>query len=453
MLCCLAALALVAGAALYLRNTHAAARDKVHQDFADRNRLAAELAGNALTSSDATTRPEAERSFAGPASALGDTIADLHSGIAWAVVLRADGSTVAADPPAMTAQAAALAASPSFALAVKTDRLTLGDVVVEPAGTAVHFFQPFQATDGPRVLIMPAPIEQVTAVMSNTLDVTARHAYVVDADNDIIASSGTEAPGTPLPRLALAGSAGDAQQGVAGGDYYLSVPVPGTSWRLVLITSEEKLLAPLYAGERAAWQLFGALTAAIAAVVMIGVVAVISLSRLAHARAHDTLTGLPSRSLFIDRLEAVITEQRRRPSGPTAALFIDLDGFKPVNDRYGHAVGDALLKAVAGRLLESMRPGDYVSRFGGDEFLILCKDLRTDSDAQAVAERIRQYVAEPFDIGGHRLCIGTSIGIALLDDHAEDAVSLIHNADLAMYEAKRTGKGRIERFTPEMANA
>ncbi len=453
MLCCLAALTLVAGVGLYLSNIHAAGREKVHQDFADRNRLAARLAGDTLTSSDATTRPEAERLYAGPASTLADTIEDAHAGIDWAVVLRADGSLVAADPPAMRAEAAELAASGSFALAVRADRLTLGDVDVEPTGTAVHIFQPFRGSDGPRVLVMPAPVEQVTTVLASVLDVTAARAYVVDAHNKIIMSSGTETAGQPLPPLALAGSAGDTPQGVAGGDYYLSNPVPGSSWRVILVTSEEKLLAPLYAGERAGWKLFGALTAAIALLVLIGVVAVTSLFRLAHARAHDPLTGLPARSLFVDRVETAIAEQRRRPTGPTAALFIDLDGFKPVNDTYGHAVGDALLKAVAGRLLESMRPGDHVSRFGGDEFLILCKGLRAEADARAVAERIRQYVAEPFDIGGRRLHIGTSIGIALLDEHADDAMALIHHADLAMYQAKRNGKGRIESFTPDMASA
>ena len=444
MVCCLAALTLVIGFGFYLNDIQTAAREKVHQDYADRSRLVAGLVGDTLGSSDTTARSEAERLFAGPESALDDSIADLHAGLAWAVVLRADGSLIAADPPSMAAKAPALATGSSFAQAVKADRLTLGDVTVEPTGTTVHLFQPFKGTDGPRVLVMPAPIEQVTPVLAGVLEVTADHAYVVDAQDNVITSSGKETVGEQRPALAQAGSPGVN---------YLTTPIPSTTWRVILMTSEEKLLGPLRASERAAWKLFGVLTAAVMLLILIGVVAMNSLHRLAHARAHDALTGLPSRSLFIDRVTTTILEQRRRPSGPTAALFIDLDGFKPVNDTYGHAVGDALLKAVAGRLLESMRPGDYVSRFGGDEFLILCKGLRTESDALAVAERIRQYIAEPFDVGGHKLHIGTSIGIALLDDHADDATSLIHNADLAMYEAKRSGKGRIERFTPDMTSA
>jgi len=107
-------------------------------------------------------------------------------------------------------------------------------------------------------------------------------------------------------------------------------------------------------------------------------------ARLAHARLHDTLTGLLNRALFLERVQQAINEQR--PDEPVAALFIDLDGFKPINDTYGHAAGDALLKAVSDRLIESMRPGDYVCRFGGDEFLVLCQRLREPEDAQHVLD-------------------------------------------------------------------
>ncbi|MEU8656256.1 diguanylate cyclase domain-containing protein [Actinoplanes philippinensis] len=453
ILCCLAALALVIGVGFYLNDTHAAARDRVHHDFADRSKLAADLAGNTLTASDATNRPDAEMSYAGPAAALRDTIEGLHDGIAWAIVLRHDGSLVAADPPSMTARAAELAAGSQFAQAVRTDRLTLGDLIVDPTGPVLPVLQPFRGVDGSRVLVLPAPIEQVASVMSSAFDITASHAYVVDGRDTVIVSSDGEAAGQPLPRPVPGGATGSQWQGVVDGDYYVSNPVPGSMWRVVIVTPEEKLLAPLQAPERAAWRLFAAFAAAIVLLVVIGVVAVVSLFRLAHARAHDTLTGLPTRALFVDRIEAVIAERRRRPGELTAALFIDLDGFKPINDRYGHATGDSLLRGVAERLRESMRPDDYVSRFGGDEFIILCRHLVTEADAHAVADRIRRYVAEPFEIDGHRLHVGTSIGIALVDDLTDDAMTLIHHADLAMYEAKRNGKGCIVQFTPDLASA
>ena len=450
---CLTALLLVAGVGVYLDDTHTAAHDKVHREFADRSKLAAQVAGDALTSSDERARTQAEQAFAGPAPALAATIKDLHPGMAWAVVLRADGSMVAADPPQMAARAATFAASDTFALAMRANRLRLGSVAVEPTGATVQIFQPFKGTDGPRVLVLPVPIEHVAGALSSGFDVTATSAYVVDGNNNVIVSLGKEPAGQPMPSSALINAAGLGQQGVVNGHFYVSSPVPGSTWRFTVATADAKLLAPLVENERAAWQLFTAFAAVTLFLLIVGVVAMISLFRLAHARAHDALTGLPSRTLFIDRAEAAVGEQRRQPTGPMAALFIDLDGFKPINDTYGHAAGDALLKAVARRLRESMRPGDYISRFGGDEFIVLCKGLRKEADAVAVAERIRQYIAEPFDIGGHQLHVGTSIGIALVDDHAENAVTLIHNADLAMYHAKRSGKGCIARFTPDMANA
>ncbi|SFF28958.1 diguanylate cyclase (GGDEF) domain-containing protein [Actinoplanes philippinensis] len=452
-MCCLAALALVIGVGFYLNDIHAAARDRVHRDFADRSKLAAGLAGNTLTASDATNRPDAELSYAGPAQTLRDTIAGLHDGIAWAIVLRGDGSLVAADPPSMTARAAELAGGPQFAMAVRTDKLTLGDVIVDPTGPAVPVLQPFRGVDGLRILVLPAPIEQVASVMSSSFDITASHAYAVDSRDTVIMSSGGEPAGQPMPRPAPAGAPGSQRQGVVGNDYYVSNPVPGSMWRVVNVIPEEELLAPLQAPERAAWKLFAAFAAAVLFLVVIGVVAVVTLFRLAHARAHDVLTGLPARALFIDRTDAVIAERRRRPGESTAVLFIDLDGFKPINDRCGHATGDALLKAVAARLRESMRPDDYVSRFGGDEFIVLCRHLPDASDAHAVADRIRRCVAEPFEIDGHRLHVGTSIGIALIDDRTDDAMTVIHHADLAMYEAKRKGKGRIEQFTPDLVGA
>jgi diguanylate cyclase (GGDEF)-like protein len=131
-------------------------------------------------------------------------------------------------------------------------------------------------------------------------------------------------------------------------------------------------------------------------------------------------------------------------------LFIDLDRFKPINDRFGHAAGDALLTAVATRLNESVRSGDLVSRFGGDEFLVLCSKLAGQHQGMEIAERIQLALARPFEIDGVALSISCSIGIAFYSSNEEeiDAESLIGYADLAMYEAKRNGRARIETIEP-----
>ncbi len=161
----------------------------------------------------------------------------------------------------------------------------------------------------------------------------------------------------------------------------------------------------------------------------------------------DSLTGLPNRRLVDDRLQqAIFVAQRNR--GSLALLFIDLDRFKAVNDRYGHATGDQLLQEVGGRLQESLRQTDTVARLGGDEFTAILPGARPPG-ASAAAEKILKSLERPFQIDGQPLTIGASIGIAFYPDDAEDAATLTRHADLAMYAAKRSGSGHAI-YSPEL---
>jgi diguanylate cyclase (GGDEF)-like protein len=166
-----------------------------------------------------------------------------------------------------------------------------------------------------------------------------------------------------------------------------------------------------------------------------------------HQAFHDSLTGLPNRALFLDRLEHALARSRRSGS-PIAVLFMDLDSFKNVNDSLGHAAGDELLVLVAGRLRRWLRPADTAARFGGDEFAILLEDLDTSNAAQVVAQRVLDSLREPFAIHGQDVLVGSSIGIASSAHPGSD--DLLRNADLAMYHAKGLGKGRFQTFEPGM---
>jgi diguanylate cyclase (GGDEF)-like protein len=169
--------------------------------------------------------------------------------------------------------------------------------------------------------------------------------------------------------------------------------------------------------------------------------------RLRHQSLHDGLTGLPNRALFLDRLEQALARAERRDSDP-ALLFFDLDGFKQVNDTYGHLVGDELLRAIPARLEGVLRHEDTISRFGGDEFAVLCADLTDPSRVLIIAERLIEHLRKPFVIGDITLQLGSSIGVAFAGGPHETADSLLHAADAAMYEAKRRGGNRYRLALP-----
>jgi len=164
---------------------------------------------------------------------------------------------------------------------------------------------------------------------------------------------------------------------------------------------------------------------------------------------HDTLTGLPNRTLFNDRLKRAI-ERCLLESTAMALLFLDLDHFKVANDSLGHSVGDALLRAVAERLQGCMRPGDTVARLGGDEFAMLMPNLLDAGEAAWMAQRIIDRIGDTFSIDSHRLQVGVSIGVTLCPGDDRNAEQLLRKADLAMYHAKSEGRNTFRFFTERL---
>jgi diguanylate cyclase (GGDEF)-like protein/PAS domain S-box-containing protein len=161
--------------------------------------------------------------------------------------------------------------------------------------------------------------------------------------------------------------------------------------------------------------------------------------RLRYQAYYDALTGLPNRQLFLDRLGRALARTRRRRDRRVALLFMDLDGFKVINDSLGHEVGDLLLVAVAARLKGCLRPEDTLARFGGDEFVVLVEDVEAADEAVRVAERIIDELKNRFVLGGRELYARTSIGIAIGEDRTKDPDDLLRDADTAMYRAKDEG--------------
>ncbi|MBW4564281.1 MAG: diguanylate cyclase [Mojavia pulchra JT2-VF2] len=169
-------------------------------------------------------------------------------------------------------------------------------------------------------------------------------------------------------------------------------------------------------------------------------------AELLRNACHDSLTALPNRVLFLDRLKQTIERSRRRNDYNFAVLFLDLDGFKAINDRFGHGIGDDFLVAIARRLESCLRSGDTVARFGGDEFAVLLEDIKDVTDATNVAKRIQETLGLPLNVNGNQIFPSASIGIALSGRGYEEPQNLLRDADIAMYRAKRQGKARYGVF-------
>jgi len=171
--------------------------------------------------------------------------------------------------------------------------------------------------------------------------------------------------------------------------------------------------------------------------------AVSSLDELTRSTQHDELTGATTRVLMLDRLQSAIA-RAQRSSARVGLLFLDLDGFKQINDTLGHAVGDQVLRVAAQRLASVVRESDSVSRYGGDEFVVLLAEISSPGDAAPIARKILEVLALPAMIGSHPISLQASIGVAVYPEDGADAVTLIRHADAAMYRTKRRGAGGYE---------
>ena len=165
--------------------------------------------------------------------------------------------------------------------------------------------------------------------------------------------------------------------------------------------------------------------------------------RLAH---HDSLTGLPNRNLLHDRMAQALARVRRN-GGRLAILFVDLDKFKPINDKYGHKVGDAVLVEVAKRMLDSVRNSDTVARIGGDEFAVIAEDISRPAEAAKIAAKIVSHLSTPIVAQGQTCLIGASVGVALFPDDGLDLDEVVKAADLAMYRVKKAGRNGYQMYS------
>ena len=270
--------------------------------------------------------------------------------------------------------------------------------------------------------------------------------YVVDSAGDVVAGTDPSSVGTNLGQhRAVAALAKGLSGSYTGGGLQVSYsPYEVAGWSGMTTQSASEFFGPIRSGNlRIGIALLALLAVASAVIIVLGYKQEVARRRfqelLAHQAYHDGLTGLANRSLLHSRLQQAVARARRQGAG-VALLYLDLDGFKPVNDSQGHEVGDALLVSVGERLRTSVRLEDTVARIGGDEFAILMEDVDDPADARQAAERVVAEIARPFEVLERTVGVGVSVGVAFSAAGADDGESMLRDADLAMYRAKDAGK-------------
>jgi diguanylate cyclase (GGDEF)-like protein len=386
----------------------------------------------------------------------------------YLVLLGPDGRVLAASRGLTQQIRAHLPHSYALALARSGRSFGLGNALPYGRSDVVNLAIAFPTRYGTRVLLTGVALPELALLLRGELEripgVAGAHNYLIDARDTVLASTDSRRPlGSHIATPASASAAGY---------YYDQTPVGDTTWRIVLAEPDGALFASV-SGLRTLlpWLIFAAFALVAGAALLLGQRVVRSAGRdletanvqlgevnekleaanatLAHDALHDPLTGLPNRALVMDRLDQMLDRTARDDSTGCAVLFVDLDGFKLVNDSLGHAVGDQLLIALADRLRPATRPGDTVARIGGDEFVILLDAVDQSEEALAVVDRVQSSLANPIEVAGHNLFVRASVGIALR--HSGDAAAdLVRNADIAMYEAKRRGPGTRAVFDQAM---
>ena len=278
--------------------------------------------------------------------------------------------------------------------------------------------------------------------------------YVLDASGGIIAATNPREVGTTMPGSGPLAALQSGQTGFRqyrrGGHQLIAAyaPLAVGGWGSMTTQSASEFFGPIQLGvERVELALLVLLALASVIVVVLTYKRATARreyqERLTHLAHHDTLTGLVNRQLFTETMQAALARARRHNRG-VAVLYVDLDGFKQVNDTLGHESGDQLLLEVAGRLQASVRGGDVVARIGGDEFTVVMEDVPRPELARAIADRIVSELARPVVLGEESTTIGASVGVAFSADGQDSVEGMLRDADLAMYQAKDGGGSRSQ---------
>jgi len=457
----LISVALIGGAALALHSSQASTRRDVGARFASRAVLAAKFIGTYATELTAREQSIAVSTLGGtdPTAAFNANVASF--GFQDGVLLDSSGRAIAVWPatPALIGQQYGSLFEPLRR--AMAGHVVVSDVEVTSSATPpmVGFAIPFDTASGRRVfsgayMISSTPL---AAFLNDSTTLSDAQLYLTDSAGVVFAANNTQ-PTTVQTLTQLNPALGAAQTKTTTGTYqsgstsysYVKAAIPGTPWSYVIVAPTSSVYATVNGSPHwLPWLILGGLSllVAIAAWLTIRLLAgrrhLADLNtRLAILARTDKLTGLSNRLHITEELEDLLAEARRQ-NFPVCVLMIDIDHFKDLNDTFGHRAGDLALRHVAHRLNTSLRQGDMLARWGGEEFLAVLPD--TDMvHGMVVAERLCNLVAgTPIEVGedGGLVAIHTSVGIAEYDDDTID--TLVDRADLGLYEAKASGRNTV----------
>jgi diguanylate cyclase (GGDEF)-like protein len=456
---------LIGGLAYNVLHSQARAQRGIEQEFGRRAALAASLTTAALGS----TAGQLRETFSGPTDQLATAMRKFsaYNPDTRSAVVDAQGTALATWP--VGDPVPDLVGSDAARRALR-GQIAISDLRPDASGkrSEVIIATPFGTPFGRRVgvdVVTADTIESfASAYLASAPAIAGGRAYLIDGAGVVVAASGPRA-NRRLPDRALAAALTRRTSGTYADRYFASAGLTGTSWRVVLSSSRAALFAPVEGSTaRTSWLVFIAFVTALLALIAVGLKvqrtsAQLAGSRereraaqaLAHERLHDALTGLPNRALFVDRTNQALALAARHRR-PVAVLLVDLDRFKRINDSLGHASGDELIAMVGTRLASTLRPGDTVSRFGGDEFVMLCVDIDGIDAALRIAQRVSESFSEPFKLGAREVHVSCCVGVALHvpGETPADAAGLVRDADAAMYRAKQSGAGCTRIFDADL---
>ena len=457
--------ALTGGLAWVLVQAQSQARDRHLDRFVERTERTADYTARAIGTTGYVVK-EYRRLFGGPAKGLQDALVGFVGNLPtpFTYVTDGKGRVLAALP------------QPPKGGRVRLDpRLRLRDLSARTGNVKFVAKTPvlaqqsaFEARFGPRVIIASIGLDELQQFVSGYLAsapaVKGASAYLIDGKGRVLVGLGKEKPAERLRDPDVLAAARHGGSSVRDGRHFVAARVASSEWSVVFAASEKALFATVSGREATlTWVVFGAfcLTLLLAMALCAGMLRTSSelaasterehaARQLAYERLHDALTDLPNRALFLDRLELALGGVTRNDTS-VAVMFFDIDGFKRINDSLGHASGDDLLRAIARRLRGAMRPGDSLSRFGGDEFLVLCT-VQDQDEALGIARRLQAAVEQPIRLGDREIHVTACAGVAVRSarDIPTDASSLVADADSAMYRAKRSGRNAISVFDDEL---